>query len=132
MNSMSETKDLGLEVPITRRDFVGGVAAGLGLLSAGRAGAGEGAAGESAAGASPSTATAAADAAHYPPLRSGLRGQYPGSFEAAHQVRDNAFAGNLEAADTSEHYDLVVVGAGISGLSAAHFFRKALGTDRRF
>jgi len=137
---MSERKDLGLEVPIKRRDFVGGVAAGLGLLSSGRASSGENAAGESAAGQSPadesaagispSTGAAVADAAHYPPLRSGLRGQYPGSFEAAHQVRDNAFAGNLEAADTSEHYDLVVVGAGISGLSAAHFFRKALGTDR--
>ncbi len=132
---MSERKDLGLEVSIKRRDFVGGVAAGLGLLSAGRANAGESAAGqspadESAAGISPSTGAAVADAAHYPPLRSGLRGQYPGSFEAAHQVRDNAFAGNLAAADTGEHYDLVVVGAGISGLSAAHFFRKALGTDR--
>jgi spermidine dehydrogenase len=122
---MSDSKDLGLGVSIKRRDFVGGVAAALGFLGAGRAGAGE-----SAAGTSPSAGSAAEDAAHYPPLRSGLRGQYPGSFEAAHQVRDNFFAGNLEAADTSEHYDLVVVGAGISGLSAAHFFRKALGTDR--
>src|SRR5262249_25432372 len=29
--------------------------------------------------------------------------------------------------DTGEVYDLVVVGGGISGLSAAHFFRKAAG-----
>ena len=67
----------------------------------------------------------------YPPARTGLRGQYPGSFEAAHALRDGAFAGDLQAADTGEHYDLVVVGAGISGLAAAHFFRQALGEQRR-
>jgi len=126
MNSKWESKDLGLGVSINRRDFVGGVAAALGFLSTGQANAAE-----SAAGRSPATAYAPTDAAHYPPLRSGLRGQYPGSFEAAHQVRDNVFAGKLEAAETNEHYDLVVVGAGISGLSAAHFFGKALGTDRK-
>src|SRR5438876_1914385 len=33
--------------------------------------------------------------------------------------------------DTGEHYDLVIVGGGISGLSAAHFFRKAAGPKAR-
>ena len=33
--------------------------------------------------------------------------------------------------DTSETYDLVVVGGGISGLAAAHFFRKAVGAKAR-
>jgi spermidine dehydrogenase len=83
---MSETKDLGLEVSIKRRDFVGGVAAALGFLSAGGAGAGESPAGESATGISLPTGPVLPDAAHYPPLRSGLRGQYPGSLTA--QVRD--------------------------------------------
>ena len=36
-----------------------------------------------------------------------------------------------EPAHTGETYDLVVVGGGISGLSAAHFFRKAVGEKTR-
>jgi spermidine dehydrogenase len=69
---------------------------------------------------------------YYPPALLGMRGSHPGSFEAAHAVRDDAFwntAGNVE--DTRETYDLVVVGGGISGLSAAHFFRASAGTDAR-
>ena len=42
----------------------------------------------------------------YPPLRDGLRGQYPGSFEAAHLARDGGFDGAIAADDTGEHYDL--------------------------
>jgi spermidine dehydrogenase len=60
---------------------------------------------------------------YYPPALTGLRGSTPGSFEAAHDLKDGFF--QLTAPrDTGEEYDLVVVGAGISGLSAAHFFRK--------
>jgi len=52
-----------------------------------------------------------------------MRGSHPGSFEAAHRLRDG---GALPAAIvTGETYDLVVVGAGLSGLSAAYFVRKA-------
>lgn len=107
---------------IARRDFIGGVTgAGLMALAAPRAG----------AMASAGPVAAEADPATYPPARSGLRGQHPGSFEAAHAARDGAFAGPLAAEPTGEHYDLVVVGGGISGLSAAHFYRAALGQDRR-
>src|SRR5262249_61571289 len=67
----------------------------------------------------------------YPPARTGLRGQYPGSFEQAHRARDGGYATISDAVDTGEAYDLVVVGAGISGLSAAYFFRQAVGGDRR-
>jgi monoamine oxidase len=33
--------------------------------------------------------------------------------------------------DTRETYDLVIVGAGISGLAAAHFWRRALGASQK-
>ena len=71
------------------------------------------------------------DPSEYPPVATGLRGQYPGSFEVAHSVRDGQFVGESSAEDTGEVYDLVIVGAGMSGLASAHFFRKALGEDRR-
>jgi len=111
---------------ISRRNFLGGLVMAAALPAGGR----DGPANEI-----PPTAAEwsgePADAANYPPLRTGLRGQYPGSFEVAHQLRDGAYAGAIEAADTGEHYDLVVVGAGISGLSAAYFYRKALGRDAK-
>ena len=60
-------------------------------------------------------------AGYYPPALTGLRGSHPGSFEDAHALRDGRQPGT--PTDTGEAYDLVVVGGGISGLSAAHFFR---------
>ena len=67
------------------------------------------------------TATAQDAPGYYPPALTGLRGSHPGSFEAAHALRDGAVA--QSGTDLGETYDLVVVGGGISGLAAAHFFR---------
>ncbi len=97
---------------ISRRDFVNGTALTI------------------AAGLTPA-AQIAAQPGRYPPLLRGLRGQHPGSFEAAHAfVRDRAAfsVGNLPA---EEQYDLVVVGGGISGLAAAWFYRRARGAQAR-
>ena len=62
---------------------------------------------------------------YYPPGLTGLRGSHVGSFEVAHQLAREGRRdwGGIDKSDT-ELYDLVVVGAGVSGLSAAHFFRK--------
>src|SRR5439155_9126939 len=104
---------LGMHRKITRRDFLNGVAVSIGsslipaeLLAMGElSGAPE----------------KAAD--YYPPALTGLRGSHPGSFEVAHSVRDGDFWNRAgQAIDTRERYDLVVVGGGISGLSAAHFY----------
>src|SRR5258708_20764517 len=103
---------------ITRRDFLNGIPIAVG--------------GAVAAGVSPEyiAAAFAEDPApqdapgYYPPALTGLRGSHPGAYEAAHRLRDGDFwsqAGNLEPTD--EIYDLVVVGGGISGLAAAHFYR---------
>jgi spermidine dehydrogenase len=69
---------------------------------------------------------------HYPPALTGLRGDHPGSFEVAHELRDGR---NWDAvgseADTGEVFDLIVVGGGLSGLAAAYFFRKQAGLESR-
>ena len=122
--STREDVDLGLDRPIPRRDFVGGIAMGA-------AGAWLGPHGLPFV-EEPATTARGLPSEPYPPARTGLRGQYPGSFEEAHLARDGAFADAFpKAADTGETFDLVVVGAGISGLSAAHFFRQALGEDKQ-
>ena len=55
-----------------------------------------------------------------------MRGSHAGSYEAAHALRDGDFwSGAGAPQETGETYDLVVVGGGISGLSAAHFWLKA-------
>jgi spermidine dehydrogenase len=69
---------------------------------------------------------------YYPPALTGLRGSHPGSFDSAHSLRDGTFwdtAGTPQ--DTGENYDLIIVGGGISGLSAAHFYRKSAGAKAR-
>lgn len=66
---------------------------------------------------------------YYPPTLTGLRGSHEGSFEAAHAVRDGVYP--RDPIDTKQEFDLVVVGAGISGLSAAHFFRETYGKRSR-
>jgi spermidine dehydrogenase len=108
---------LGMGRPIDRRDFLNGVAVAVGALGTGL-GAGAAVA-EAAGGAWPQDRPG-----YYPPVLTGLRGSHPGSFENAHALRDGDFwSRHSGVEDTGEHYDLIVVGGGISGLSAAYFYR---------
>ncbi|MCP3674689.1 MAG: NAD(P)-binding protein [Gammaproteobacteria bacterium] len=62
---------------------------------------------------------------NYPPALSGLRGNHPGSFDVAHKLaREGVNAWGTAINPDNGIYDLVVVGAGISGLSSAHFYQK--------
>lgn len=126
--SDQEYKDLGMERAIPRRDFISGMATGLVGLSMPRAFAQPAA---DLSGIEPAADLTGGDR-HDPPTLVGLRGQYPGSFENAHRARDGAFGNGTQVdVDTGEEYDLVIVGAGISGLSAAHFFRRDFGNSSR-
>ncbi len=66
----------------------------------------------------------------YPPTLTGMRGNHPGSFEVSHAL---AWGGEKPVAHLklAEHYDLVIVGAGVSGLAAARFYQKRMGSDAR-
>ena len=103
---------------INRRDFLNGVALSL------------------AAGTSLSPLEALARSKHdtppyYPPLLSGLRGNHAGSFEIAHSIALSGAKFGYLAERYEPVYDLIVVGGGISGLAAAHFYRQREGTDKR-
>jgi spermidine dehydrogenase len=128
MSGRKNDRELGMNRGITRRDFLNGVAIGVGgTLVGGRVG----------------TETLLAAAAldefapekapdYYPPARMGMRGNHDGTFTFAHRLRDGEGADSFgEPVASGENYDLVVVGGGISGLAAAYFFRKSAGKNAR-
>ena len=104
-------RKLGMGCRISRRDVLHGV----GAITAASLVPGQALAG----------AISGTQAAGYPPARNGLRGSHAGSFEVAHSLAREAGRdwGPVEEPDAGI-YDLVVAGAGISGLAAAHFYRK--------
>jgi len=62
---------------------------------------------------------------YYPPALTGLRGNHDGSYDVAHPLaREGKRDWGPVTEPDSGVYDLVVVGAGLSGLSAAHFYLK--------
>jgi len=66
---------------------------------------------------------------YYPPTKTGMRGSHDGSWEVAHAMRDGEHWTNPTR--DAESYDLIVVGAGISGLSAAYFYRQQAGPNAK-
>jgi spermidine dehydrogenase len=68
---------------------------------------------------------------YYPPSLTGLRGSHPGSFEVAHALAWGGTTFSRPDEQTDGVYDLVVLGGGLSGLSAAHLYRQRVGPDAR-
>ena len=106
-----------MKYKITRRDFLNGIAigTGTGLLAPAELFA------QTGSGESPM---------YYPPTLTGIRGNHPGSFEVMHAL---AWRGRkpAEHRKLDEHYDMVIVGAGVSGLAAARFYQKRMGPDAK-
>jgi spermidine dehydrogenase len=94
---------------ISRRDFLNGFALSV------------------AAGSSLSPLELLAQDGRYPPALTGMRGSHPGSFEIAHSVSLRGRKRRLPDSLTDDTYDLVVVGAGLSGLAAACMYRDRAG-----
>ncbi len=128
MSKPKNDHELGITREITRRDFLNGVAVGAGAsLFGGVFGAEQ----LLAAGILDENAREKAPD-YYPPAKTGMRGNHDGTFTFAHKLRDGDSANSFgDAVDTGESYDLVVVGGGISGLSAAYFFRKNAGKSAK-
>jgi spermidine dehydrogenase len=123
MGDEKRDRDLGMHCPISRRDFLNGVAVGVSgamvaepLLAA--------------MGGEEYAPEKAAD--YYPPALAGMRGNHDGTFTFAHRLRDGGkWDAEGPATKTDETYDLVVVGGGISGLATAYFYRKNSGAAAR-
>ncbi|MBX5461453.1 MAG: NAD(P)-binding protein [Steroidobacteraceae bacterium] len=91
---------------ITRRDFLDGVALAV------------------VAGTTPATLLAQSKGSSpYPPALTGWRGSTPESYAVAHAVRDGRRY-SMRRMPVEERYDLIIIGAGIGGLAAAHFYLK--------
>ncbi|MDB2433266.1 NAD(P)-binding protein [Luminiphilus sp.] len=107
----------GVKREISRRDFLDGVA----LVAGGMA-------------LSPLTSSANSGQAFshvvYPPSLTGMRGNHPGSYEVAHALARHGQR-PTDFAPVDIIYDLVVVGAGISGLTAAYLYKKRAGPDAK-
>jgi spermidine dehydrogenase len=112
--------ELGMDRAIPRRDFLNGMSVAIGASLVGR----DKFWGEVLGGEEKPYAPEK-EPGYYPPARTGMRGSHDGSWEVAHAMRDGQRWGN-PVRDTKT-YDLIIVGAGNSGLAAAFFYRQQAG-----
>ena len=115
----SKERDLGLDVPITRRDFLNStlLASGAVLL-------------HTKAPLIKQTSAAAWEGPGGVGDYARSHGNMRASVTTAHELRDGTLGGDAmrrRAVDTGERYDLIIVGGGLSGLGAAAFFQKLRG-----
>ena len=112
---------------ITRRDLLNGVAVGVGAGLFGSVDLWADVVGNSNSRKAPGSSVPAVG---YPPVLTGMRGSHEGSYEVAHAL---AWEGKKPASyePLDEHYDLIVVGAGLSGLAAAYYYQKKIGPEAR-
>jgi spermidine dehydrogenase len=124
MSDRDQDRELGMGREITRRDFLNGVsiAVGTSLLAPNSTWL-------EAFGVPGSPFAPEKDPDYYPPAKTGMRGSHDGSWEVAHDLRDGKKW--PESTDDGESYDLIVVGAGISGLAAAYYYRKVAGKQSK-
>jgi spermidine dehydrogenase len=124
MSHEKQDRELCMQEKITRRDFLNGVsiAVGASLLATNPLWL-------EAFGVPQSPFAPEKDPTYYPPAKTGMRGSHDGSWEVAHALRDGTEW--PEPIADNESYDLIVVGAGISGLAAAYFYRKSAGNNAR-
>jgi spermidine dehydrogenase len=120
VNDEKRDHELGMDRPIRRRDFLNGVGVAIGasLVEPGSFWA-------SILAETDKPFAPEKDPGYYPPAKTGMRGSHDGSWEVAHAMRDGKRWDN--PARDPETYDLIVVGGGISGLSAAFFYRQQAG-----
>jgi spermidine dehydrogenase len=113
-------QELGMGCPIARRDFLNGfgIAVGGSLAL-------DNTKWLDVFGLPRSPFSSPGSSEYYPPALTGMRGTTDAVMEVGHALRD----GNTWGAPTqdAETYDLIVVGGGISGLSAAYFYKKVAG-----
>ncbi len=125
MSDEKRDRELGMGGPISRRDFLNGVAVGVSGALVGESMLAAAAMGSDDFG--PEQA-----AGYYPPALTGMRGNHDGTFTYAHRLRDGGrWDAAGPAAKTDDVYDLVIVGGGISGLAAAYFYRQSAGGNAR-
>ena len=124
MRDKDRDRELGMGHKITRRDFLNGIgiAVGSSLVGANSIWL-------EAFGVPQSPFAPEKDPGYYPPAKTGLRGSHDGSWEVAHDLRDGKQW--PEPVEDGESYDLVIVGAGLSGLAAAYFYRRFAGKESR-
>ena len=124
MTDENRDRELGMDRPIPRRDFLNGVSVAIGasLIEPGSFW------GRLLADSDKPYAPEK-EPGYYPPAKTGMRGSHDGSWEVAHAMSHGETW--TSPSPDPDSYDLLVVGGGTSGLSAAFFYRQKAGPNAK-